>query len=61
LKRYDAIVIGVHQIGGSCEIFGISDAAIKLVNAINKLPTMFVFGNPMPSGILPGGKYHCLL
>ncbi len=48
-KRYDAVVIGVHQIrrfpSGN---FGISDAAVKLVNDLQgKLPnTVLVFGNP---------------
>ncbi len=47
--RYDAIIIGVHQLrrfpAGN---FGLSDAAVKLVNAINRKvrSTMFVFGNP---------------
>ena len=47
--KYDAVVIGVHQMrrfpAGN---FGLSEAAVKLVNAINKKvrSTMFVFGNP---------------
>jgi hypothetical protein len=48
-SRYDAIVIGVHQIrrfpAGN---FGLSEASVKLVNSINKKlrSTIFVFGNP---------------
>ncbi len=48
-SRYDAIVIGVHQMrrypAGN---FGLSDAAVKLVNGISKKlhSTLFVFGNP---------------
>jgi beta-N-acetylhexosaminidase len=47
--RYDAVVIGVHQLrrfpAGN---FGLSEAAVKLVNSINKKvrSTIFVFGNP---------------
>ena len=47
--RYDAVVIGVHAMrrfpAGN---FGISDAAVKLVNALqNKVrSSLFVFGNP---------------
>jgi beta-glucosidase-like glycosyl hydrolase/CubicO group peptidase (beta-lactamase class C family) len=47
--RYDAVVIGVHQMRRfPANNFGISDAAVKLVNELQGKVhnTVFVFGNP---------------
>jgi beta-N-acetylhexosaminidase len=47
--RYDAVVIGLHQLRRyPAGRFGISEAALKLVNELQgKVPnTVFVFGNP---------------
>ncbi|MEY3436379.1 MAG: hypothetical protein RL335_835 [Bacteroidota bacterium] len=51
-SRYDAVVVGVHQLRRyPAGKFGISDAAIRLVEGLRgKVPsTVFLFGNPYAS------------
>ena len=57
--RYDAVVVGFHQMRRfPAGKFGISDAAIKLVNDLQgKVPnTVFVFGNPYAAKYISSAK-----